>query len=138
MGARYSIQATRSYQQGTQFQSTPPPSDRAFHPGRVVGHDPRPAARDDLAQPVVSRDGQTWPVEDLNWAITNREHAHQVSYERSPSTDWEAIMKITGTHPEAGPFEFQVGWRDRNRMRDWTSRRLPEVPVADRLRDGGY
>jgi hypothetical protein len=105
----------------------------------VSPFDHRPE-NENLAKPSVTRgqDGKTYPVGDLNWAITNAEHVGEVSFQRSTAARWDAIMQITGTHPEAGPFLFEVGWRDRNRMRDWTQKNLAGVPVADHLRDGGY
>lgn len=132
--ARYTIAATRGTPQSAGGGSW---GDRAFHPNRRVGPDNRPSD-ESYAEPKLTFRGHDHRVDNLNWLTTNKDHVERVDYNRSPATDWEAIMQVSGTHPEHGNFEFEVGWRDRNQMRDWVGRRLPGLSVDDHLRDGGY
>lgn len=110
------------------------PDDRAFHPNRRVGYDPRPA---EIVTPQVSVMGETHGLDDLGWLIQNAEHAQGVHI--GPTTGPGAVVTVNGDNHLTGPWEFKASFADRNAARDWFGHeRWSHARISDTIRDGGY
>ena len=114
------------------------PPDRAYNEHRRFGLDP--VKGDTRGTPTVEwGNGTVRPVLDIGWLGRNSKYVQNITYEPSHSTNFDTTLRAKGEHPDRGPFEFSVGFRDRESMRSWvgnTRTKWSHVQIADHTRDG--
>lgn len=117
--------------------------DRAFsahrRPPGSESQDPRPDPPGGYGQPAVAYVGQeSLPVNDHNWLALNSTSISKIEVNPSPYRDWDAELSAHGHNPRYGDFTFKSAWKDRDRLRSWADKYLPEAEVSYKMRDGGY
>ena len=101
--------------------------------------DPRPESSQGYGAPTVSHgDGDPLPVNDHNWLAFNSPNVTSITVDHSPYRDWDVQLSAHGSHPKYGDFTFKSAWKDREQLRNWADKYLPEAQVDYKLRDGGY